>query len=221
MSETRDILYIGNRRYSSWSLRGWLAVALAGLAVEERVLPLSGGATEAVRAVSPSGFVPYLEHQGARVWDSLAILEYAAEHHEAIWPADRVARAHARSISAEMHSGFRDLRIAMPMNCCRTCPGAGRTPGALADIERIEAIWAETRGRYGAGGDFLFGATFGGADVMFAPVVSRFLTYEPPLSSASQDYITAVRAHPLMAAWYEAAVAEPASWTVAKYEAAA
>jgi glutathione S-transferase len=221
MSETRDILYIGNRRYSSWSLRGWLAVALAGLAVEERVLPLSGGATEAVRAVSPSGFVPYLEHRGARVWDSLAIVEYAAEYHAAIWPEDRVARAHARSISAEMHSGFRELRMAMPMNCCRTCPGAGQTPGALADIGRIEAMWAETRGRYGAGGDFLFGATFGGADVMFAPVVSRFLTYEPPLSSASKDYIAAVRAHPLMAAWYEAAVAEPASWTVAKYEAVA
>ncbi len=219
MSEAVDTLYIGGRRYSSWSMRGWLAVMLAGLTVEERVIPLSGGVTAAVREVSPSGFVPYLEHQGARVWDSLAIVEYAAEFNPSIWPADRVARAHARAISAEMHSGFRDLRQAMPMNCCRVHPGAGQTLGCLADIKRIEAIWQDTRARFAAGGAFLFGDSFGGADIMFAPVVARLLTYQPALSDESRRYMAAVRGHALVAAWYDAAALEPDSWKLEKYEA--
>ncbi|MDD2862332.1 MAG: glutathione S-transferase family protein [Acidiphilium sp.] len=219
MSETDDILYLGGRRYSSWSMRGWLAVAMAGIEVEERVIPLNGGATPAIKAVSPSGLVPCLEHRGALIWDSLAILEYAAEFKPEIWPGQRIARAHARAISAEMHSGFRELRMAMPMNCCRHAPGGSRNPGVLDDIGRIEAIWAGTRSRFGAGGDFLFGADFTGADIMFAPVASRFLTYDPPLSDASRAYIAAVRAHKLVAAWYEAAAAEPDSWKLEKYEA--
>ena len=214
-------LFIGNRRYSSWSLRGWLAVRLAGLDVEEVVIPFTRpGPTPAIRAVSPTGLVPYLEHQGAQVWESLAICDYCAEITPALWPADRVARAHARSIAAEMHAGFRELRMAMWMNLGRDFSGLGRTPGALADIARIEALWADTRARFGAGGPYLFGASFTAADAMFAPVVARFLGWKPELSAANQAYCDAVRAHPLVAAWYDAAAAEPADWLVAGYETA-
>jgi glutathione S-transferase len=211
-------LVIGNRRYSSWSLRGWLLVHLAGLDVTETLIPLAGGSTPAVKAATPAGLVPYLEHNGARIWESLAIAEYAAEQAPKLWPADRVARAHARSISAEMHAGFRGLRAAMPFNACRTFPGAGRNPESLADIARIEAIWTETRATWGAGGPYLFGADFTAADAMFAPVAGRFLTYEPELSDVSAAYCGAVRAHPLVEAWYRAAEAEPAGWQLPKYE---
>jgi glutathione S-transferase len=211
-------LYLGNRRYSSWSMRGWLAVRLAGLDVEEVVIPLAGGATQAVKQVSPSGLVPYLVHQGTEVWETIAIAEYCAEIRPALWPAERAARAHARAIAAEMHAGFRGLRTAMPMNLGRSFPGHGRTPDALADIARIEALWAETRDRFGAGGAFLFGEAFTAADLMFAPVVTRLLTYAPEVSAPSGAYCTAVRAHPLVSAWYEAAAAEPAEWQLAVYE---
>ena len=168
----------------------WLAVTLAGLAVEEVVVPLAGygsGSTSAVRAVSPSGLVPYLEHEGACIWESLAIAEYCAEHAPALWPADRAARAHARSIAGEMHAGFRELRIAMPMNLGRSFPQRGRTEGALADIVRIEAIWAEALAAHG--GPFLMGNAFTIPDVMFAPVVARFLTWQPELSAVSLAYM--------------------------------
>jgi glutathione S-transferase len=217
MSEGR--LYIGHRRYSSWSLRGWLAVRLAALDVEEVVIRfVRPGPTPAIRAVSPNGLVPCLEHQGARVWESLAICEYCAEIAPALWPADRIARAHARSIAAEMHAGFRDLRQAMWMNLGRDFAGHGRTPGALADIARIEALWAETRQRFGAGGPYLFGATLTAADAMYAPVVTRFLTWQPVLTAASRAYCEAVRGHVLMAAWYAAALAEPDDWLIDSYE---
>ncbi len=211
-------LVIGNRRYSSWSLRGWLAVRLAGLNVVDDVIPLAGGATSAVKAATPAGFVPYLEHDGARVWDSLAICAYCAEHAPALWPQERVARAEAFSISAEMHSGFRGLRMAMPMNLGRSFPTSGRTPEALVDIARIEAIWAGARARHGADGPYLFGADFGAADAMFAPVVARFLTYEPTLSALATEYCAAVRAHPLVTQWYDLAAHEPAAWLLEKYE---
>jgi glutathione S-transferase len=210
--------YIGNRRYSSWSLRGWLAVRLAGLEVEEVVIPLEGGNTPGVRVVSPSGLVPLLEHDGHRIWETLAICEYCAEIAPALWPADRAARVHARVIAAEMHGGFRELRIAMPMNLGRDFTGRGRTPGALADIARIEALWADTRARFGAGGPFLFGAAFNAADAMFAPVVARFLTFRPDLGAATLAYCEAVRAHPLVAAWHDGAAIEPAAWLQDKYE---
>ena len=213
-------LIIGTRRYSSWSLRGWLAVRLAGLDVEEIVVPLAGGGlpTPALRALSPSGLAPFLEHNGHRIWETLAICEYCAEVSGKIWPADFVARTHARVISAEMHGGFSGLRGAMPMNLGRDFAGRGRTPGALADIVRIEALWAATRTRFGAGGPFLFGADFTGADAMYAPIVTRLLTYAPEISSATRAYCDAVRAHPLMVAWYEGAAAEPAEWVRASYE---
>ena len=219
MSEGR--LVIGNRRYSSWSLRGWLAVRLAGLDVAVEVIPFERpGPTAAIRAISPNGLVPFLEHRGARVWESLAICEYCAEIAPALWPADRVARAHARAIAAEMHAGFRGLRLAMWMNLGRDFAGLGRTPDALADIARIEAMWAETRHRFGGDGPFLFGAAMGAADAMYAPVVARFLGWRPEISAETQAYCDAVRAHPLVAAWYDAALAEPASWLMDSYEAA-
>jgi glutathione S-transferase len=215
----RGRLVIGTKRYSSWSLRGWLAVRLAGLDVEEVVIPLAGGSTAAIKAVSPNGMVPYLEHGGARIWESLAIAEYCAEIAPALWPADRAVRAHARAVASEMHAGFRGLRMAMPMNIGRTFPGQGRTPEALADIARIEAIWAECLAQHG--GPFLFGGAFTLADAMFAPVVTRFLTWQPEVSAATRGYMDAVRAHPLMERWHAEAAAEPAAWLLDKYEAPA
>ena len=211
-------LYLGTARYSSWSLRGWLMVRMAGLAANEIFIPLAGGNSDGVKAVSPSGLVPYLEHDGARIWESLAIAEYCAEANPALWPADRVARAHARAIAAEMHAGFRALRIAMPMNLGRDYAGLGQNPESLADIARIEAIWAETRETFGQDGPFLFGAEFNAADAMYAPVVARFLTFAPPLSAGAQAYCAAVRAHKLVANWYALAANEPASWQLEKYE---
>ena len=217
MSE--GVLYIGHRRYSSWSLRGWLAVRLAGLDVDVRVLRFERpGPTKAIAELSPNGLVPFLDHNGARVWESLAICDYCAEIRESLWPADRVARAHAKSMSAEMHAGFRELRMAMWMNLGRDFSGLGRTPGALADISRIEALWAETRARFGGGGPFLFGYEFGVADAMFAPVVARFLGWKPEVSKETAGYCAAVRAHPLVAEWYEGAAAEPEAWLIEDYE---
>jgi glutathione S-transferase len=211
-------LFIGTRRYSSWSLRGWLMVRLAGLACEEVVIPLQGGNTPEIKAVSPNGMVPYLEHDGARVWESLAIAEYCAEISPALWPAERIARAHARAIAAEMHAGFRALRIAMPMNLGRDYPGRGQTPESLADIARIEAIWSGTRAEFGGDGPFLFGREPNAADAMFAPVVARLLIYQPPLGAEALAYCAAVRAHKLVAEWYEATAKEPVSWQIEKYE---
>jgi glutathione S-transferase len=211
-------LFIGNRRYSSWSLRGWLLVRLAGLDVDEVVVPLGATGTPALKHATPAGLVPYLEHDGARIWESLAIAEYAAEHTPALWPANRLARAHARSIASEMHASFRALRTEMPMNLGRTRPGHGRTPESLADIARIEAIWAEARAGWGSEGPYLFGATFGAADAMFAPVVARFLSYVPELSDAARAYCAAVRKFELVDQWYRDAAAEPAAWLLEKYE---
>ena len=213
-------LTIGTKRYSSWSLRGWLPVMLAGLDVSETVIPLAGGITPGLKAISPGGTVPYLEHQGAKLWESLAIAEYCAEFAPALWPESRPARAHARAISGEMHAGFRELRMAMPMSLFRPASGTCLTEGAAADIARIAAIWADTRARFGAGGPYLFGAAFTNADAMYAPVVCRLLTYRPPLPAAAQAYCDAVRAHPLMQRWYAEAAVEPAAWHLEKYESA-
>jgi glutathione S-transferase len=216
---TDGTLTIGNKRYSSWSMRGWLAVKLAGLDVDIRVIPFTRpGPTKAIEDLSPNGLVPFLEHNGARVWESLSICDYCAEFHPSLWPTDRIARAHARSISAEMHAGFRDLRGAMWMNLGRDFSGLGRTPGALADIGRIELLWADTGSRFGAGGPFLFGHEFPAADAMFAPVVARFLSWKPELSPATAAYCAAVRGHPLVVEWYDAAAAEPQDWLVEDYE---
>ncbi|HEV7455832.1 MAG TPA: glutathione S-transferase family protein [Roseococcus sp.] len=209
-------LFIGTRRYSSWSLRGWLAVRLARLDVEEVVIALAPQSTAAIKGASPTGMVPCLEHGGARIWDSLAIGEYCAELTPGLWPADRMARAHARAVTCEMHSGFRELRVAMPMNLGRDFAGRGRTPGALADIARVETLWAECLEAHG--GPYLFGANFTLADAFYAPVVARFLTWQPQLRATSMAYVEAVRAHPLVAEWYDLARAEPAEWLLDKYE---
>lgn len=218
------ILYLGNKAYSSWSLRGWLALKLAGLKFDEVVKDM--GAPEwpdFIRRVSPTGRVPFLVHGPLKIWESIAIAEYAAEiaPQAGLWPADRAARAHARTIAAEMHAGFTSLRQAMWMNTRRRFPGQGRTPGALADIARIVELWRETRARHGAassgaGGPFLFGARLTLADAMYAPVVSRFVTWEPDLPDDAKAYVAAVWEHPLMVEWRRAADAEP--WTIAKYE---
>lgn len=211
-------LLIGSRRYSSWSMRGWLAVRLARLDVEDEVIPIAGGNTPEVKARSPSGLVPFLEHRGIAVWESLAIAEYCAEINLALWPAERAARAHARALAAEVHAGFVALRQGMPMNCDRSFPGRGRTEGALRDIARIEKLWAETRARFGASGPYLFGADMTIADAMYAPEVTRFATYAPELSLGAAAYCGAVRAHPLVQAWLEAAKREPETWRIAKFE---
>jgi glutathione S-transferase len=207
-------LVIGTRRYSSWSLRGWLPVRLASLDVEEMVIPIARGATQAIREATPSGTVPYLEHRGVRVWESLAIAEYCAEIMPSLWPSERPTRAWARAIAAEMHAGFATLRRTMPMNLGRT--GAAPHPEAQADIARIDALWREAL--TASGGPFLFGAAFGNADAMYAPVVCRFVTYRPDLSPQARAYCEAVRAYPLMVAWYDMAAQEPPEWLLPHYE---
>lgn len=209
-------LVLGNRRYSSWSLCGWLAVRAAGLDVTEEVLPMGADGTPAIQAASPNRLVPFLEHRGVRVWESLAIAEYCAEQRPTLWPADPVARAQARSVAAEMHAGFRALRQGMPMNLGREFPGGGRSPEALADIARMEALWRECRAA--SGGPFLFGAAFGLADALFAPNITRFLTWRPELAADTWDYVHTLRAHPLMEQWYAAALAELEAWLLDKYE---
>jgi glutathione S-transferase len=209
-------LVIGTRRYSSWSLRGWLAVRLAGLDVVEQVIPLAGtgqGGTPGIASATPAGLVPYLEHDGARVWESIAICEYCAEVTPSLWPVDRVAPAAARSISAEMHAGFAALRKAMPMNLGRE-RRATASAEVMADIAHIEAVWRAARQQT----TFLYSDSFGAADAMYAPVVARFLGYLPELSVESRAYCRAVRTHPLVAAWYDAAAAEPLAWRLPHYE---
>jgi glutathione S-transferase len=212
-------LFIGNRRYSSWSLRGWLAVHLARLDVEERVIPFvrdGNGGTPAIREASPNGLVPYLRHQGAEVFESLAIVEYCAELAPGLWPADRRTRAEARSWAAEMHAGFGNLRRAMPMNLGRDFSGAIVAPEVAADIARIEAIWGQCLDR--SGGPYLSGGAMGALDCMFVPVATRFLTYAPPVSDTTRAYCQAARAQELVDRWYAAALAEPKEWLLAHYE---
>lgn len=211
-------LWIGNRRYSSWSLRGWLAVRLAGLDVEDVVIPFardSGAGTPGIKAVSPNGLVPYLRHRDAEAFESLAIIEYCAELAPGLWPGGRAERALARSWAAEMHAGFADLRRAMPMNLGRTC----RTPPTAevaAEIRRIEAIWGQ--GLAASGGPFLGGKAMGALDCMYAPVVARFLGHGAAIGPAGRAYCAAVRGHPLVARWYDEAASEPAAWLLAQYE---
>ncbi|MFZ1909501.1 MAG: glutathione S-transferase family protein [Burkholderiales bacterium] len=198
-------MVVGNKNYSSWSLRPWLAMKLLGLEFEERRVSLYvPGAKERLLGYSPAAKVPILIDGERRVWDSLAILEYLAESHPSLWPAAPAARAAARSISAEMHSGFGALRQHMSMNIRKRHPGKGRTPDALADVARIIAMWSDCRARFGAAGPFLFGA-FGAADAMYAPVVLRFRTYAVELPPTCRAYADAVLALPALGEWIEAA----------------
>ncbi|MFN4282553.1 MAG: glutathione S-transferase family protein [Alphaproteobacteria bacterium] len=205
-------LVIANKNYSSWSLRGWLAMKQTGAPFEEIVVPLRVPETrELMMRHSPSGKAPCLIAGDVVVWESLAIIEYLAEAFPdaGLWPREAGARAHARAIASEMHAGFMALRKAMPMNIRESLPGYGMSlEGVQADINRIEAIWRDARGRYGAGGDFLFGA-FGAADAMYAPVALRFKTYGVTLGENAQTYLDALLAHPPLAEWIAAAKAEP------------
>jgi len=200
-------LVIGNKAYSSWSLRPWLALKQAGVPFTEVVIPLyRPGSKERILEQSPTGKVPLLKHGERTVWDSLAICEYLAETFPdaALWPADAHARAVARSVSAEMHSGFVGLRTAMPMDLKGVYPDLGRTPQCAADIARLTALWADARARFGAEGPFLFGR-FSIADAMFAPVVTRLRAYAVELDPVSQAYSDAVLDLPAMRDWYAAA----------------
>jgi glutathione S-transferase len=204
-------IYIGNKNYSSWSLRAWLMVTAAGVAFEEVLIPLyEPSSRAAVLRHSPSGKVPALRHGAVTVWDSLAIGEYLAECLPAarLWPEDAGARAVARAMSAEMHAGFAELRRALPMNLRAFVPGRPITSEVQADIDRITASWGACRRRFGAGGRFLFGG-FTIADAMYAPVVTRFRTYAIPLADEAQAYADTLWAHPPLRAWVEAARAEP------------
>ena len=210
------LLTMGNKNYSSWSLRAWMLMKHLGLEFAERVLPLDTPEfARDVGTTSPTRRVPILRHGGLLIWDSLAICEYACELAGGGWPTDRAARAVARSACAEMHAGFSILRSQWPMNARaenrRTAPNAERA----AEIERIEALWNECRNRFGARGPWLFGE-FSVADAMYAPVVLRFRTYGARLRESSAQYAATVLADEHMRSWLAAAAAE--SWINEAYE---
>lgn len=204
-------LIIGNKNYSSWSLRPWIAMKMAAIPFEEEVIPLyESGSAERIRRYSPTGKVPVLIDGPTRIWESLAILEYLAERfpEAQLWPADVLARAHARVVAAEMHAGFLPLRRACPMNLWLPPRSRPLPADAIDNARRIEAIWAECRTRFGGDGPFLFGR-FGAADAMYAPIVARFHHFAIDVSPATQDYMDAVMATPAWAEWRRAALAEP------------
>jgi glutathione S-transferase len=203
-------LIIGNKAYSSWSLRPWLLMKHAGIGFEENRISLyEHDSKQTLLRHSGAGKVPVLRHGELIIWDSLAICEYLAEKHpeKRLWPADAAVRAHARSTSAEMHSGFGNLRSQMPMNVRRKIPNRATTREASADIARIQEIWEECRSRFGGTGPFLYGE-FSIADAMFAPVVSRFHTYGVALSDTGADYSRHILALPAFLEWVAAANAE-------------
>ena len=210
-------IVLGSKSYSSWSLRAFLALEQSGAPFQEVVVALDQPDTAThIRKYSPSGRVPALLDGELVVWDSLAIGEYLAERYPAahLWPADPSVRAVARSVSAEMHSGFATLRQQMPMNFHRAPKGVPRNPALDADIARVLEIWHECRTRYGAGGPFLFGAQTL-ADAMFAPVVVRFRGYAVDVDSEAAAYMRTIASLPAFAKWAAAAASEP---RVAKYE---
>lgn len=206
------LLVIGNKNYSSWSLRAWLALAATGAGFDEELILLDKPDTkEKILRHSGAGKVPVLKVGALTVYDTLSICEYLAERFPAaqLWPEDAEARATARSVSAEMHAGFFALRENMPMNCRASRPGVGMSAEVAADIARITEIWRDCRARFGEGqgGPFLFGA-FTVADAMYAPVASRFATYAVDLDPVSAAYRDAVLGWPAMVAWLDAARSE-------------
>ncbi|MBD2292937.1 glutathione S-transferase family protein [Anabaena sphaerica FACHB-251] len=207
---TQLTLVIGNKNYSSWSLRPWLVMKQFGLEFEEIRIPLyTPESTSQLQLYSASGKVPVLLHDQVTVWDSLAICEYLAEtfSHLPCWPENKLARALARSISAEMHSGFQNLRQNMPMNCRNKYPGKGLALGVQKDINRITDIWEECQQSFGVNGQFLFG-DFTIADAMFAPVVMRFIAYDVALDAISRNYVKAIYELPAMQEWITSAKRE-------------
>jgi glutathione S-transferase len=207
---SKATLTIASKNYGSWSLRGWLLCKMASLDFEEQHVSTDDPSTRAeLLLLSPSFLVPCLTHDGMKVWDTLAIAEYLHEINPGagLLPADQAQRAHCRSICGEMHSGFSNLRSALPMNIKAHFPGFKSWAGARADIERITAIWRECLGAYG--GPYLFGKQACAADAMYAPVCSRFQTYDVALDPPAKEYCRTAMTHPLMQEWIAAAKIEP------------
>ena len=205
-------LIIGNKNYSSWSLRPWIAMKVAGITFEEKVVPLyEPGSREQILQYSPAGKVPVLVDGDQRIWESLAILEYLAEKFpkQKFWPDNARARAHARIVATEMHAGFQPLRKSCPMNLWLPVKSRPQSEEVMANVRRIEFLWADCRARFGQGGPFLFGA-FGAADAMYAPVVARLHSYGLAVGNATRNYMDAVMALPAWAEWRTAALKE--SW---------
>ena len=217
-------IIIGNRAYSSWSMRGWLAVKHSGEEFEEFVVPLFDAEWEKRREgddFAPSlGKVPILWDGDCVVWDSLAIIDFLADRHgrDMFWPADDSARGMARSMAAEMHSGFANLRRELPMNVRKSFPPIALTDGVRSEIDRIMQLWAQARARFGGTGEFLFG-DWCAADIMYAPVVTRFITYGVPVPPFAALYIKAVLSHPDVNDWIDQAQDEP--WVIESLESAA
>jgi glutathione S-transferase len=217
-------LIIGNKAYSSWSMRGWLAVKQSGLPFEEITIPLFDEEWDKRREgdeFAPSGGkVPILWDANAVIWDSLAIIEWLADKTDRAryWPQDEVARGMARSMAAEMHSSFENLRRECTMNLRKHYPPKALPDEVRAELARIFEIWAQARARHGGGGPYLFG-TFGAVDIMYAPVVTRFVTYSTPVPRFAAAYMEAMLSHPWMREWIEAAQEEP--WVIERYEEAA
>lgn len=211
-------IIIGNRTYSSWSMRGWLAArqSLLPFETELRVMDSPEWISGAAKRDMPSGKVPVLWDHGEAVWDSMAIILYLADKagHDRFWPREAKARALAYAMCAEMHSGFAPLRSQCPMNLQEDFPDFVASPEVLADVQRLEALWEEALGRFGAetGEPWLFGR-FGAADIMFAPTCTRIDTYHLPVSSTVRAYIDRVLAHPFVAEWRNEAMAEDYSFT--------
>lgn len=212
-------LVIGNKNYSSWSMRPWLALMGGGIAFEERFIPLYANPADKQRIldITPAGKVPVLIDDDVTVWDSLAIIEYAAERfpEAGLWPANPASRAHARSISAEMHSGFSALRSECGMNLHRRIGAKALSDNAHADIARIQELWTDCRRRSAGDGPFLFGS-FTAADAMYAPVIHRFRTYAIEVTSPVREYMDAMMALPAFRQWTEEGLAE--SLMIEKFE---
>ncbi|HEX2215503.1 MAG TPA: glutathione S-transferase family protein [Xanthobacteraceae bacterium] len=203
-------LVIGDKNYSSWSLRPWIAMRATGIVFEEKLIPLYGdGYKERLLELSPAGKVPILFDGSMQIWESLAIIEHLAERFPdaGLWPADPQARAHARAVSAEMHAGFEALRRECPMDMCRTEKAQNLSPQAQADVQRIDALWTDSRQRFGAGGPFLFGA-FSAADAMYAPVVSRCATYGLTVGPVARAYMHTIMSLPAYVEWKAAGIAD-------------
>ena len=204
-------LIIGNKNYSSWSLRPWIAMTVAGIAFDEKVIPLyEPGSREAILKYSPAGKVPVLIDGDVAIWESLAILEYLAEKFPkaGLWPSDARARSHARVVANEMHGGFQALRKNCPMNLWLPVKQRPLPDDAMDNVRRIDALWSDCRARFGQNGPFLFG-DFGAADAMYAPVVARLHSFGIAVGAISRAYMDAVMALPAWAAWRAAALKEP------------
>jgi glutathione S-transferase len=207
-------LIIGNKNYSSWSMRPWIAMKVAGIAFEEKIIPLyEPGSREQVLKYSANGKVPVLIDGDEPIWESLAILEYLAEKFPkaGLWPADAKARSHARVVANEMHGGFQSLRKNCPMNMWLPPKKRNLPDEVTADVRRIDALWSDCRARFGQAGTFLFGP-FGAADAMYAPVVARLDSFCLPVGPVAQAYMAAVMALPAWAEWRNAALKE--SWVM-------